>query len=193
MEVAFLGLSKQHSTNVLKSVDEIWTLNDWYRVYPDIKNPAKIYQIHGNFDLTSLPGRYIDWERHYRESEAEIVTINESDFENGRVFDKQRALDEFGIRFFTSTMSYMFADVIMGGKVKKVFMEGIHLIAGEFVNQVPGVLHAIDLCREMGIEVYSRFEDEWRHKINEVDWASIREPRPYWFDIFTLGEIKYGV
>ncbi len=189
MKVAFLGLAKTHSPNNIRNSDELWTLNDFYRVYPQYKSPQRVYQIHGNFDPTALPGRYENWRAEYAKSQSEIVTINDMGFCNQRIFDKERAVSDFGKEFFVSTMSYMFADAIWQG-VTEIFLEGINLIAGEFLKQVPGTIRNIEAARDHGIIVHAPKEDEWRTKLQKINWSNVRDfETPYWFDCVNVPQV----
>ena len=179
--VAFLGLAGRQSRNVLRTCDEVWTLNDWYRVYDGV-SPDRVYQIHGNFQGGNLPGRYDNWRAEYEESGAGIVSMCSLGFRRELLFDKERALKEFGKEFFVSSLSYMFADAIWSG-VAEIYLEGVDLIAGEFLRQVPGTLRNIEAARAAGIIVHAKNETEWRYKLATIPWNKIQDfDKPYWQD-----------
>jgi hypothetical protein len=180
--VAFLGLAGRQSNHTLRLVDSVWTLNDWYRVYPQVNNPGRVYQIHGNFNgAPTLEGRYENWREEYENSAADIVSMCSLGFDKERIFQTERGLRDFGLNFFVSSLSYMFADAIWEG-VSGIYIEGVHLIAGEFLSQVPGTLRNIETAREHGIEVHCNLEEEWKKKLSTIDWNSIDDlDKPYFW------------
>lgn len=193
--IAILGLAGTQDNSRLRQVDEIWTLNDWYRVCPHVKEPARIYQIHGDFKGDHLPGRYVDWRRRYNECGAEVVVMYPLGLKNERSFNAKRALKEYGVEWFTSTMSYMFADAMWDGDISEIYLEAVDLKMGdEFIYQVPGVLDAMGKCRDMGIKVHARMEDTWRKNLHLVDWKRVKQLQvPYWFGIHTVDKVKHDV
>jgi len=177
-EVTFLGL---YNKDVKNLSGEIWTLNDWFRVFPKL-NPARVYQIHWEFsgEHPTDPGRFKDWRRHYEDSGAEIVVTSDLGFSRQRFFDTDRALKEWPAADFQSTMSCMLLDAIWEG-VDVVNFEGIALLGDEYTYQVPALLRNIDATRAAGVRVNAPREQIWRDSISTVDWSNIHEiAKPYW-------------
>ena len=186
--VNFVGLHHPSVANVsgqeIRNCDEVWTLNDWYTFY-DLK-PHKVF----NPCKASFNGhptdsrRFIDWKEKYNESGAEIVTIDMIDgIDNCRQFDWDRGVKEFGEDFFTSTMSYMFAQAIWDD-YEQINIYGVRLEGkGEYLHQLPGVMDAINKCTARGIKVNCEYMNEWIWRMTniKIDWANIKGGKaPYW-------------
>lgn len=160
---------------------DLWTVNDFYRILnfkPDrVYNPCDdTFTGHAED-----PSRFSNWKEEYNKAGSEIVTIDHvSGLNNQRKFDFKRGAKDFGLGFFTSSFSYMFAEAIWQG-YEHIKLYGIRLAAGgEHHHQVPGILHAIDECRRRGITVDAPYEEEWR-SFQTADWANIKPGIiPYW-------------
>lgn len=133
----------------------VWTLNDYYRVFPDLK-PDRIFEIHKPMDMPLLQanGRYLgDHRKIYNESGALIVTRHRQGFASERIFPLDIAVEKFGEDFFIATTSFMFALAIMEG-YGHIMLEGIHLTCGDqHEYMIPGMLRNIDVARENCIKV----------------------------------------
>ncbi len=178
----------------------IWTLGSWYRPYKDIeelKEVDAIFQIHANFDGTSHPDRYSNWEEEYNKAKGLVYTVSDYDnLDNYEKLDMQMYIDRFGMDFFSCTVNFMFAKVIMDKIYDHVQMVGFYMIMNdneistEYAEQVPGVLRAIKLARENGITVDCPMEKTWLNLAEKngivwdapkVDWVNMKNGLvPYW-------------
>jgi len=195
----FLGNYKP----VLKNFDwksaagiPVMAQNYFYRPYGDIeelKHPEEIYQIHWEFNgRNSDESLGNEWIEEYNKTGSKIITV--SDFDILKNYEKLDMFDyskRFGFNFFSSTTAFMFAREITLKRYDKIYMLGFYMILNknevshEYKEQVPGVLDAIDLARENGIEVICPMEKTWRKlsKVVTVDWANISDGMcliPYW-------------
>ena len=163
---------------------EVWTMNDWYQ-FPYEKNwdttlyyvkPTRVYQIHDDInalDMRMLSGRMIDWRHEYEKSGAEIITTVDIGLSRQRIFEIKRGFEDFGMMFFTSTASYMFAEAIWHG-IKEIDLVGFDLAArGEYEHQLPGMISNIETAREHGIKVNAPREELYHDTIKKVKWADI--------------------
>jgi hypothetical protein len=155
---------------------EVWTLNDWY-YWPHLRGlePDRIYQIHEDVALldafvqNGFAGRMHDWRRHYNESGAEVVVLRPlNGVSRQRLFDRPRAVAEFGEDFFVSTLSFMFAEAIWEGR-REILLQGVVMgLSTEYREQVPGTLHNIAEARRRGIEVKSAYEAVWHGAMKKM-------------------------
>jgi len=178
-EVVFLGFSRRDTPRGKVLAAETWTMNDWYQLYPWLTNPARVYQVHEQFDgKHPHSNRFTgDWRNEYEKSGAQIVTLSGLGFSKERMIDKAALASEFGAGFFGSSFSYMFAEAIRE-KVDKVTMYGVRMQnSGEHERQVPVTLLNIKIARERGIEVDCPVEREWIE-----DGAKPAEYNPVWVD-----------
>ena len=160
---------------------EVWTMNDWYRVYPWLKHPQRVYQIHGLMDNVFLPGRYENWRERYNDSGAKIITVTDQKVKNQKRWDRYRRIEKkYGRNTFTSTMCYMMADAITE-RVDEIHIFGVKLISYEFVKQVPELLLWIERAEVEGIKVVCNMRETWEAKVKRVDWAKHQDIKEYWF------------
>lgn len=157
---------------------EIWTLNDYYRVFPNLK-PDRIFEIHKPLDMEQLrangrfPGDYV---KVYNDSEAQIVTSYFHGFQKEKLFPG-KALEEFGPIFFAATTSYMFALAIMEG-YGEITIEGIYLSrSDQHKHLIPGMLRNIDAARgrDIVVRIPGDHESRWRDEVKtfKEDWKEI--------------------
>jgi hypothetical protein len=78
--VQIIGLYRQDlkgfDEGSLKSHGEIWAINDWYRPYPWLKNPDRIYNIHQQESMAGVPSyRFVNWEQEYRDAISRGVEV----------------------------------------------------------------------------------------------------------------------
>jgi len=158
---------------------EIWTLNDYYRVFPGLL-PDRIFEIHRGINIEELqsqcrfPG---DYRKVYNESGAQIVTRHFQGFENERIFPLETAVETFGPSFFVASTSYMFALAIMEG-YHDITLEGIHLTCGDQHDYMThGMLRNIDAARARNIEVRipGNHESRWREQAKTIkdEWREV--------------------
>lgn len=154
---------------------EVWTLNDWYRPYPFLKHPSRVYQIHTDIDnivkerQKECPDRWINWDVEYVKSNAEIVTLEKDlRFLNQRVLNPQLLMKKYGAAFFSQSFSYMAAGAI-NEKIQSVKMVGFSLMERpEYFDCFPQCIFVADAMINAGIEVESKILDEWRKKQAEL-------------------------
>ena len=157
--------------------ENLWTVNDWWRFYPDLRRPDRVYQIHRDYNGNHAtdPSRcYADWKDKYNQSGALIVTRRRvKGLVNQQRFDLKRGVSEFGKAFLGSSIGYMVADAIWAG-ADEIVMLGIRLAdTDEYENQVDSIKLNIETARKRGIAVTNEFERNWR----AVDWSKLAEVR----------------
>jgi len=152
---------------------EIWTMNDYYKWFPDLR-PHMIFEIHreGSIEESQKSGRFPgDYRTIYNASGADVVTRYPHDLDNEQNVDTDFLIYLFGERFFVGTFSFMFAWAILRsfkralGDPVQITIEGIHLNRhSEYHTQIPGMLRNIYEARLHGIEVIvtGGYERTWR-------------------------------
>lgn len=164
-KVWFLGMGAETPEDVLAerlAGRRVWALNDWYTVYPWLKSPERVYNVHEEpNEHPDGSGRFVDWRRVYVESGAEIVTVDDHGLPNQRRLDMRFLIGAFGVGFFGSSLGFMFADAIMEG-IAVVEMEGFPIRSGcEHTYQIPSVIENIEAARKAGIEVRTPHYGRW--------------------------------
>ena len=143
--------------------DEIWTLNDWYHLIPQIPTPDKVFNIHADLAPTNDPRRYVgDPIAEYNRSGAEIITMHrDARLTRNRVFDPSAWIDNRHDGFFSSSFAYMFL-MAWQERVERIVMRGVKLCrGGEYRTQTPAVLSAIYESEQRGITVDAPHRAEW--------------------------------
>jgi len=176
--------------------DELWTLNDWYTFY-DVKPHAVFNPCDETFTGHQDSRRFVDWVKRYNESGAKIVTLGKVyGINNQHLFSWARGVKEFGEDFFTSTLSYMFAQAIWEG-YEVINIYGVRMEAeSEYAYQLPGIMRAINECTQRGIQVNCRFIPEWIDKMTSktVDWANMKGGKvPYFHSDNSQAKIELMV
>jgi len=172
--------SEAHVADGVFSGCELWTLNDWWRFFPHLRRPHRLYQIHENWDgeNSSMPWRNApDWKARYEKSGADCVLANSEGLTRERIFDVDRADREFGRGFLGSTLSYMIVDAIWEG-VAKVDLVGVKMLGDqEHIKQVPNLLWNVEVARARGIKVFNPYENVWKRMFDAlgVRWEDLKE------------------
>ena len=170
-EVVFLALDSADPTIDWKMLEksEVWTLNDYYRVYPWL-NPARVYQVHTNIDLNietiqkERPERWQNWREKYNESGAKIVTLandeklkNQHDWQIGRICN-------YPAGFFTQTLAYMAADAIEE-EYSKVTMMGFSVMDRiDYHDCFPSCVYILEYMMDKGVCVEAPIYPQWKTK-----------------------------
>jgi hypothetical protein len=180
-EVTILGLYP----DPLDLRGSVWTLNDFYRRYPEIQ-PDRIYHLHWGFDKDDRPGRFPgDWKakyREYQEQGSELVTLDKIDGLESYYLNTQTLEEQFPQSALTCSIAIMICEAVREG-FETIHLRGVKLLAGEFFYQVRGIREAIALARSRGIQVTvtAGREKEWQDTLERVDWADITDiEMPYW-------------
>lgn len=139
---------------------QVWTCNDWYKFYSQLKHPDRIYQIHTNW--TAEDGgtrRCPGWVPKYNASGARVITtVHYDGLQNQELFDYESAIEMRGERFFSCTWAYMLHDAMLEG-FTEIEMVGINP-RGEYAFQLE-LEQAIKCAREFGVRVKLENEKEW--------------------------------
>jgi hypothetical protein len=169
-KVIFLGLNAHDiaidKAEILSS--EVWTMNDWFRPYPWLNGPAKVFQIHTDIDecIEKAPDyRWIDWVNEYKKSNAEIVTLKyDGRWDIQRVLSAVGLVEKYNAWFFNQTLSYMAALAIDSG-VTEVKMVGFGMLdePGR-MDCFPGCIGVVDKMRDCGIKIESNIFEMWVKK-----------------------------
>lgn len=188
--VQIIGLYRQDLKDLdeesLKSYGEIWTINDWYRPYPWLKNPDRVYNIHQQESMAGVPNyRFVNWEQEYKEAIArgvEIITpFQYSDGLNTKLLPIKELEDTFPVHQLQCSISIMMGVAILE-RVDKIIFRGIYLREEEYKYQIDGILLMAEYARCRGIEVEMPYEDKWiKERGTAFKWESVQNGIvPYW-------------
>jgi hypothetical protein len=189
-DVIILGLYKPSlagwTANKLAAAGEVWTLNDWYWVYPTVR-PDRVYNCHKPPWTHPDPRRYPgDWMAEYDHVAAnygtEIWTIHEIP---GVCNQCRIPADEieaaFPVSALTCQVCLMMAHAWMEGR-RSIRLLGVTLSEDEYRYQAAGILKMSDILKERGVAVDNPHEQSWREReAGCVNWATIEGGLvPYW-------------
>ena len=158
---------------------EIWAMNSWRIVYPNLKHPDKVFHIHSWLSSKDKD----DIIEVYNNSGAEIVTIKPFEkLKNNRVIDIKKYVDIWTEDFFASTCNHCFA-MAVDEKPDKIVLLGVQMLAyNELDYQLPAMRYGIWKARESGIEVWAQFEEQWKRVKPESDVRELPKLKaPYIF------------
>lgn len=147
--------------DVIDKSKNIWTLNDFYLFFKDIK-PKRIYQLHCGFQVDTRPNRMVEWKNRYKEYDAEIITGSiYNEFKKEKLFPFQTLYQIFGDAMATSSPAMMMAHAISEG-YELINLHGFRMAAnGEHEFQLAGIQEMIRIARRKGIKVYADCEKLW--------------------------------
>jgi len=181
-EITILGFAAQRSERALYDGNfngELWTLNDWFNFFPQIKKPHRLYQIHKGY--TGLHTDYswrtnVEWKDLYNKTGAKIIVTELYDgLQNQRLFDESKAELDWGKWRLQSSIDYMLYDAWNEG-VTTVELIGVKMNhETEYAYQMPTAKYNSDFLKEKGIRVINCHENNWN--VKNVDWEKLREVR----------------
>lgn len=188
-ELVILGL---YSSDAVKDAlrvqltqdNDIWTLNDWFTFYPELKHPEKVFDIHLH-PTPETSKRYRNYIEKYNASNAEIITC--SDYKN--FFPKSikydfALLEKYGAELYTSSGAYMMA-MACKSEYEKInilgFICGAH---DEYKWQLPAFLKFIEIARSKGKQVYNIYESAMKSAYKKI---SEQMPKK---EYYVYGEIR---
>ncbi len=187
--VQIVGLYRQDLRDFdeesLKSNGEIWTINDWYRSYPWLKNPDRVYNIHPQESMDDVPQyRFVNWKKEYKEAISrgvKIITPFQYDNSlNTELMPIEKLEETFPAYMLQCSISIMMGIAILE-MCDKIILRGVHLREEEYKYQVDGILRMAEYARERGIEVEMEHEEDWlKNRIVAFDWSKVIELVPYW-------------
>lgn len=102
----------------------VWTLNDFWRFYPMLTKPDRVYQVHDNWTIDGGTRPCSGWIDKYNKCGAEIVTTIKYDGLNSRIYNYDKMNFLFGEKFHVATISYMFAEALYEG-YKHIVVRGV--------------------------------------------------------------------
>jgi AraC-like DNA-binding protein len=158
-------------------VDEVWTLNDFYLVYPDWRFD-RVFQIHASEPVSMTANRWLgEWRHEYNSRKLLTVTsrwLDGVDRQDVRNFDN--AASEKGGGYYSSSFAYML-DVAMDCGFDSVEMFGMRM-RGDGWRKLE---RAMQLCniKECGMVVRNPHMAEWEHTTPDLDWRKFRHWKPY--------------
>ena len=172
-EVTILGLFSPE-VSATKAEDfkgEIWSLTDWYRVYPWLPKIDRLYQLHTVQCVADMAkdfekhNRYPgDWESKYEDSEALIIVDDprwcislDAEVEIIR-YDYLKKKYPLG---FVCSIDIMLIEAIES-QFTKINIEGVYMFDSGHEIYIKSIIKTIDFARDLGIEVNAKHEDEWR-------------------------------
>jgi len=169
-KVIFLGLNANDividKAEILSS--EVWTMNDWFRPYPWLNSPAKVFQVHTNIDecIKNAPDwRWVNWVNEYKKSNSEIVTLKfDKRWDIQRVLNPTDLATRYGREFFSQSLAYM-ASLAIDQGVSEVKMVGFGMMdePGR-TDCFPGCIDTVDRMKKNGIFIESNIYEMWIKK-----------------------------
>lgn len=167
--------------------DEIWTLNDWYRTYPELVSPTRIFNPH--WDLEGLAERIRhenrypgDWKQRYldaAEGGSRIVLVEKLDFlpDDGQELLRDDLPDEVDLNDVVCSITLMIYTALLEG-FTEIDLPGVCFgMPDERTHQRRKCLTAIDYAADRGVEVTGTYIDEWRKEFEGPLWDTIEEPQ----------------
>lgn len=195
--VQIVGLYRQDLSGFdeesLKAHGEIWTINDWYRPYPWLKNPDRVYNIHPQESMNDVPQyRFVNWKQEYKEAISrgvKIITPSKYDDNlNTELMPLEKLEETFPIYMLQCSISIMMGIAILEMR-NKIILRGVHLREDEYRYQVDGILRMAEYARERGIEIEMEHEEAWlKNRIVAVDWSKIIGLVPYWMRHYNVND-----
>jgi len=149
---------------------ELWMVNAFFDFYPKA-SPDRIYQIHSKEHESDSHRRqnqmYSNYDAIVRTSFDHGGTIK-----NESVIDKEFFEKKYGKENLSCTISVMFYDAIEYG-ADEITLMGVFLNSREYLSQAPGIIKAIKVARESGINVIIDSKREWELMI-KADEAIVK-------------------
>jgi len=187
-EVVILGLYKPSlagwSANKIAAAGEVWTLNDWYWVYPTV-HPKRIYQCHKPPYVHPDPARYPgDWKAEYNREVlggAEVWSIWPIPGVHGQHQIPHREVEAaFPVEALSCQVCLMIAHAVLEGR-KRIQLLGVTLSADEYRYQAAGIIRISDIAAGAGVEILNPHREEWERRGPTVDWSKMEGGlKPYW-------------
>jgi len=195
--VQIIGLYRQDLQGLdeesLRSCGEVWTINDWYRPYPWLKHPDRVYNLHPQESMTDVPPyRFVNWKQEYKEAISrgvKIITPFRYDAGlNTNLLPIYQLEETFSVTQLQCSIAILMGVAILKG-VDKIILKGVYLREEEYKYQVEGILQMAEYARCRGIEVEMPYEKKWQEKRSLVfDWASVGNGLvPYWMRRSNVG------
>jgi hypothetical protein len=161
---------------------DVWTLNDWYsrEHLADIKFD-RIFQVHWSWAKVDHEGRYKgDWKEECRKSGAEIISLDELEGLESTLLDREKLCKEFNPEDLSNSIAIMIGVAILEG-YEFIRLTGCHMLGGEYIHCVHGVMNMIAEARNRGVVVEADYEEEWKVNMTKIDWSKIEFAMlPYW-------------
>lgn len=180
--VQIIGLYRQDLHGLdeesLRSCGEIWTINDWYRPYPWLKYPDRVYNLHPQESMTDVPPyRFVNWKQEYKEAisrNVEIITPFQYDTGlNTKLLPIRQLEETFPVTQLQCSIAILMGVAILEG-VDKIVLKGVYLRDEEYKYQVEGILQMAEYARCRGIEVEMPYEKKWqKNRALVFDWSSV--------------------
>lgn len=175
--VVFLGLAAGNPAVALALQSEgyeIWTLNDWYSVYPDLR-PNKVFQLH-----KEGVAPHTDEFGTKRDATGVVERCRELGIPCVHNLKPHHYAYYYGKQpeaWYQCTMNYMFVDawaaIGEGLLGDHIVLEGMPLTGtGERVKQRRGMVSAVDMSICRGIRVTAPHYDTWKSDPANVDWRA---------------------
>jgi hypothetical protein len=166
----------------LKRLGEVWTLNDWYRPYPWMR-PDRLFNLHLDSHVCAEDHRFPgDWQAEYNRAinHGTRVVVNKTI--KGVNPAGQEKIDPLVWRRVPAhwrqiaVMTYLAA---LEG-FDRITHKGVRLRDTEYLPHIVGLLEAMEIARNRGVEIVSPHEARWRDRADKVDWSNIDDYKEYW-------------
>jgi len=161
--VLFIGGMSEPSGWIQKGWDERVIMFNDFKCGGYEYTPHRLYQLHDPDDTKWKRKWNPQWRRWYRDSGADI-RVREIDkalpADRQFPYDYERADNQFGRNWFTSSMSYILADMWFE-RPRMVTILGICLREPEYSIAVPGMVRAIKALKKIGVVVNCQYYNLW--------------------------------
>lgn len=174
-EVTILGLWRcdpylEGMDTLDKFRGNVWTILDWYRSYPFILNPHRVYELHGrNYVRYCMANGMVngyypgEWKEKYR-SVQELHVWDEKwreelGSDNIRIVDFEKLKAKYGEKTLSSTGSTMVCEAVEAG-YKKIHITGFSMKTA-YLIEATGMLKAIACAEREGVEIVTPYRDRW--------------------------------
>ena len=174
-----------YSQEELEEHGELWVINDWYAFTPQIKKPARIWNIHDmiNVDCGRSKGRYPgDWQAIYNNCKCPVMSIKNhkpEGLDNVQYLDEESIL-KYPVKALSCSISTMMLTALIEG-YKEVSVIGVALNSDEYKYQAIGLMEAKKILEENNITVNMLPKGRYDSILDRsVNWATIESIEPYW-------------
>lgn len=192
-KLTILGLCAHYPHHLRTRKDfgdgDLWVMNDFYQFYPALRLRAgdKMFQIHEDFKgHLNDPWRFQgNWIERYNAHEAEAVTVQKyPGLTRQLVVTPAWLLSRHPPGYYSSTIVIML-ELALSMEYTHIHLDGFSMMAaGEYENQLPGLVLAVENVRAAGVTVSAAgdLESKWMARLvsMKVDWHKIPDQLPYW-------------
>lgn len=179
----------------LKRLGEVWTLNDWYRCYPWMM-PDRLFNLHLDSHVHESVHRFPgDWKAMYNQAIRRGARVVVAKWIDGVDAGGQEIIDQDiwkSVPIHWRQIAVMTYLAACEG-FERIVHQGVYLRDTEYLPHIVGLLEAMEIARNRGVDVYSPHEKRWRDMAKTVDWSSIDDYREYWTGKGSDGSLENSI